>query len=96
MDQLRQYGVRLSLLWEPTDELSLILRASTGESSGIAHGVVPTPGPAGVGGGVYGLFNSFDPVANPATDYFRDGLDDHENEANRVYRENLVTPTRCR
>ena len=91
MDQLKQYGLRLSLLWEPTDELSFILRASTSESSGIAHGVVATPGPAGVGGGVYGLFNSIDPVTNPATDDFRTGLNDHENEANRVQRETLAT-----
>ncbi len=91
MDQLRQYGVRLSLLWEPTDDLSVMLRASTGESSGTAHGVVPTPGPAGVGAGLYGLFNSIDPVTNPATDYFRNGLNDHENEANRVHREIIAT-----
>ena len=91
MDGLDQYGVRLSLLWEPTDNLSMILRAATSESSGTAHGIEADPGPAGIGGGLYGLFNSIDPVANPRTDDFRTGLGAHQNEANRVHDEVLAT-----
>lgn len=91
MDGLDQYGVRLSLLWEPTDNLSMFLRVATSESSGTAHGVEAEPGPAGIGGGLYGLFNSIDPVANPRTDDFREGLGAHQNEANRVYDAVLAT-----
>jgi iron complex outermembrane recepter protein len=91
MDGLDQYGVRLSLLWEPTANLSMILRAATSESSGTAHGIEADPGPAGIGGGLYGLFNSIDPVANPRTDDFREGVGAHQNEANRVYDAVLAT-----
>jgi iron complex outermembrane recepter protein len=91
MDQVKQYGVRLSLLWEPTDDLSVFLRASTGESSATAHGIVPKAGPLGVGGGVYDLFHEIDPTTNPSTDYYPTGLNDHENEANRVYKETIAT-----
>jgi iron complex outermembrane receptor protein len=84
MDGLDLYGVRGSLLWEPTENLSMILRAAVSESSGTAHGIEAEPGPAGIGGGLYGLFNSIDPVANPRTDDFREGVGPHQNEANRV------------
>ena len=91
LDGIRQYGLRLSLLWQASEDLEFLLRASTGESSGTAHGIVPVAGPDGVGGGVYALFNAFDPATNPSTDYFRVGLDAHQNEANRVYKQFVAT-----
>jgi iron complex outermembrane receptor protein len=77
-----EYGVRASLLFTPTDTLDVMLRLATSEQNPINYGVYARAGEAGIGGGVYALFHSFDPVANPNVDYFRTGLDDREIESN--------------
>ena len=72
MDRLDQYGVRLSLLWEPTDDL--VDDSARGDVGVLGHGArnrSRRPGRLGVGGGLYDLFNAIDPVANPRPTTFR-------------------------
>jgi iron complex outermembrane receptor protein len=88
---LDEYGVRASLLYKPTDSLDVMLRLATSEQTPINYGVFARPGESGIGGGVYSLFHSFDPVANPNVDYFRTGLDDREIESNFARRRRIAT-----
>jgi len=66
----RNWGVRASLLFRPSDEFSATLRMSTSYENPIHAGIYAQPGPDGIGAGVYGLFHSLDPALNPQTDYF--------------------------
>ncbi|HEY0941286.1 MAG TPA: TonB-dependent receptor [Steroidobacter sp.] len=80
MNAVDQYGVRLGMLFQPTDSLDLLLRYSTSRQNPRNYGILARPGPDGVGAGVYAAFNALDPVANPHLDYFRAGLANDEIE----------------
>ena len=77
-EALREYGVRGTVLFKPSDTVELILRASTSYSNPYAHGILAEPGPDGIGAGVYALFGQ--------ADYFRTGLGRREIESNYVER----------
>lgn len=77
-EALREYGIRGSLLFKPSDTAEFILRASTSYSNPYAHGILAEPGPDGIGAGVYALFG--------LNDYFRTGLGRREIESNYVER----------
>jgi iron complex outermembrane receptor protein len=74
-----EYGARLSVLWEASDTLELILRAATGKAEAVNYGIVAANvGPGGIGAGIYGLYDSLG-ASNPDTgeayvDGTRDGL----------------------
>jgi iron complex outermembrane receptor protein len=80
MNAVDQYGVRLGILFRANEELSFLLRYTRSEHDVLPHGVKAVPGPAGIGGGLYALFNAIDPALNPRSDDFRTGLDDDEIE----------------
>ena len=81
--QTRNWAVRASLLFQPSDRFSAILRASTSYENPIHTGIYAQPGPDGVGAGVYGLFHALDPALNPRTDYFPPpGMSRRTNQAN--------------
>jgi iron complex outermembrane receptor protein len=71
----RQYGIRGSLLIEPTEDLEIILRASTSLQNPTNYGIVARPGPLGTGAGAYEAFGQ-------GSSYFRTGLGDREIESN--------------
>lgn len=72
---VRQYGVRGTLLLQPTDNLELILRAATSLQNPTNYGIVARPGPDGIGAGVYEAFSQ-------GTSYYRNGLGNREIESN--------------
>ena len=74
LEAVDEYAVRLSLRYQPSDTLDVYLRLATSEQNSANFGIYARPGAAGVGGGLYALFNSVDPTLNPQTDYFRTGL----------------------
>ncbi len=55
MSSVREFGIRASLLYKPSDRLDFLLRLSTSFQNPISPGVYAVPGPLGVGGGVYEL-----------------------------------------
>ncbi len=65
---------RVSLSWQPQDTLEVLLRASGSEVKGINYGIVADNiGQAGVGAGVYGLYNALGATAR--VDGTREGFD---------------------
>ena len=78
LDAVGDFGARLSILARPTDGLEFVLRLATSRQSSANYGILAQPGPSGIGGGVYALFHSLDPVANPRTDDYRIGLGPRE------------------
>lgn len=78
VNAVRQYGVRASFLFEPSDKLDFVLRLSTSLQNPLNYGILGRPGPAGVGGGIYELFGG--------SSYFRTGLGRREIESNYVDR----------
>jgi iron complex outermembrane receptor protein len=69
-----EYGLRGSVLWQPSDALQFILRASTGKQEAVNYGIQAfNITPDGVGGGLYGLYNQLG--ATGAVDSQRAGLD---------------------
>lgn len=86
MSEIREYGVRGSILFEPNEDWEFVLRGSTSLQNPIMYGIVAAPGEFGIGAGVYGLFNSIDPITNPNLDDFRTGLDNDEIESNHAER----------
>ena len=74
LDSVREYAIRGSLLWEPRDGVSFLLRASTSLQNPYNYGIYAAPGPDGVGAGVYELFGQ-------GSSYFRTGLKRREIEA---------------
>ena len=80
----REYAVRGSLLWEPTDGISFLLRASTSLQNPWNYGILGEPGPDGVGAGAYEAFGS-------GTSYFRNGLGRRETESNSTTRRHART-----
>lgn len=92
-----EYGVRLGLLWEPSDTLDVLLRVYTGEVDAVNYGIVPFNISAdGVGAGLYGLYNLLG--ATDQTDYYRDSGQgwwdfDSEQDANRKISNDAVALT---
>ncbi len=85
-DSVREYGLRATVLFEPSQDVNFVLRASTSLQNPWNYGILAEPTADGVGAGVYGQFNAIDPVAYPLTDYFRTGLGPREVEANAISR----------
>jgi len=66
----RDYGVRLSFLYRPTDSLEMILRLATSHVGPSSWALYTPAYSAGVGGGLYTQFHNLYPASNPRTDYF--------------------------
>jgi iron complex outermembrane receptor protein len=71
MSETRNWGVRGTLLFKASDQLSFTLKLSTSLENPIHAGIYSQPGPMGVGAGVYDIYHDLDPNSNPNTDYFR-------------------------
>lgn len=84
LNQVREYGVRGSLLWEPTDGSSFLLRASTSLQNPYNYGIFAAPGPTGIGAGVYEAFGQ-------GTSDFRTGLGEREIKAEYTPRRHART-----
>ncbi|WP_236036233.1 TonB-dependent receptor [Rhizorhabdus histidinilytica] len=63
----REYALRGSLLWEPQDGVSFLLRGSTSYQNPYNYGIFAAPGPDGVGAGLYESLGQ-------GSSYFRTGL----------------------
>ncbi len=85
-DSVREYGIRGTLLFEPSDDIKFVLRASTSLQNPWNYGLDNQPTADGIGAGIYNQFHAIDPVAYPLTDYFRTGLGPREVEANAIQR----------
>jgi len=83
LNAVRQYGVRGTLLYRPSDTVDVTLRLSTSLQNPLNYGTPPIPGPDGVGGTVYPFFGI------PAD--FRTGLGRREIDAPEVYRRRART-----
>ncbi len=79
-----QHGVRLTIAWQASDTLEAVLRYTHSDQDAVNYGVQPIVSESGVGGGVYGLYNSLG--ATNLVDYqradlnyfeFESGQDDH-------------------
>ncbi len=81
---VRQYGIRGSLLFKPSDKVDFTLRLSTSLINPYEAAVYGDPGPLGVGAGVYELFGQ-------GTSYFRTGIGRRETETNFVERHRART-----
>ncbi|ABP64644.1 TonB-dependent receptor (plasmid) [Novosphingobium aromaticivorans DSM 12444] len=71
----REYGVRGSILWKPSDSAELVLRLSTSLQTPQNYGTYSVPGPGGTGAGVYEAYGR-------GMSYFRTGIGKREIEAN--------------
>ena len=78
LNAVREYGMRLSLRYEPTADAEFILRLSTSLHNPNNYGIIAQPGQFGIGGGVYSALNAADPSLNPLSDDFRTGLGQRE------------------
>ncbi len=77
-----EYGVRATMLWQPSDSLELSLRAATSSQDTVNYGVQPfNISSVGVGAGLYGLYGSLG--ATTLTDYTRDGVDFFEFDSDQ-------------
>jgi iron complex outermembrane receptor protein len=84
-NSIDEYGARLSVLWNATENLELLLRAASGKAEGVNFGIVAENiSPLGVGAGVYGLYNSLG--ATTRSDSLRTGLDHWEFESEQDLR----------
>jgi iron complex outermembrane recepter protein len=81
LNDTRNVGGRLSVLFEPGDsfDATLILSASYGNPHNYA--IVAEPGPDGIGAGAYEFYRQTFPASNTKTDYFRPGLDNYTVES---------------
>ena len=80
----REYGVRGSLLWQPSDRAELVLRLSTSLQNPTNYGNYSKPRQDGVGAGVYEAFGA-------GQSYFRQGLGIREIESNYTPRRHART-----
>lgn len=80
----REYGVRGSLLWQPSDAAELVLRLSTSLQNPTNYGNYSKPGADGVGSGVYEAYGA-------GQSYFREGLGVREIESNYTPRRHART-----
>ena len=77
-----EYGLRASILWNPSDNLQVLLRASVGEVGAVNYGIQPfNITDDGVGAGLYGLYNLLG--ATTALDSQRAGLGYFQFESER-------------
>lgn len=72
-----QYAIRASLLVEPTDRLSFLLRAQTSLQNPVEYAVQSEPLARGIGNGVYEATGS-------GVSYFRNGLGPRETQSEYV------------
>ena len=84
LNATREYAVRGSLLWEPSDGASFLLRASTSYQNPRNYGIFAAPGPDGVGAGLYESLGQ-------GTSYFRTGVGRREIESNYTPRRRART-----
>lgn len=84
LSSTREYGIRGTLLWEPSDRAEIILRLSTSLQNPRNYGNYSKPGPDGVGAGVYEAYGQ-------GSSYFREGLGPRELEANFTARRHART-----
>ena len=83
-----EYGLRFSAVWQATETLEFILRASTGELDAVNYGIQPyNISEAGVGAGLYGLYNELG--ATDAVDSRREGLDYFEFDSDQDAKRNI-------
>ncbi len=75
LSSTREYGIRGTLLWQPSDRAEIVLRLSTSLQNPRNYGNYSKPGPDGVGAGVYEAYGQ-------GRSYFRVGLGPRELEAN--------------
>ena len=79
---------RVSLSWQPTDTLDVLLRASGSEVNGVNYGIVADNiGPDGVGAGLYGLYNALGVTTRvdgtrPGFDFF--DFDSEQDEKRKI------------
>lgn len=78
MGSLDQWAARLSILFTPSETVDMLLRFAHSQQTPVNEGILPVPGPLGIGNGVYNLFHASDPTHNPYTDYFRTGLNNNQ------------------
>lgn len=83
-NSVRQYGIRGSLLFKPSDKLDFILRLSTSDMDPYEPAVYTTPGPLGIGAGLYEIYNTAPGLPNKS--YFRNGLGNFETQTGHVAR----------
>jgi len=83
LNAVRQYGVRGTLLYRPSDTVDVTLRLATSLQNPVNYGTPPIPGPDGVGGTVYPFFGI------PAD--FRTGLGRREVDTPEVFRRRART-----
>ncbi|HEX7852471.1 MAG TPA: TonB-dependent receptor [Sphingobium sp.] len=86
LDGVREYGLRASLLVEPSPDLTFLLRASTSYQNPYNYGIYGESGPLGTGAGVYEAFGQ-------GTSYFRPAATNgrREGELNYVGRRDART-----
>ncbi|MFZ5707534.1 MAG: TonB-dependent receptor [Pseudomonadota bacterium] len=80
----REYAVRGSMLWEPKDGTSFLLRASTSYQNPRNYGIFAAPGPDGVGVGLYESLGQ-------GSSYFRTGIGRRQIESNYTPRRRART-----
>lgn len=74
LEGIDQFGGRLSILYTPRSDLSLLVILSASRQHPEDYLVYGRPGPLGVGAGIYDAFHAADPLHNPSGDYFRGNL----------------------
>jgi iron complex outermembrane receptor protein len=82
-ESLRQYAIRASLRYQPSDTVDIIIRGSTSLQNPSGYGNVAIVGPGGIGGPVYEEFG----IPNDA----RAGLGRREIDTPDIYRRHLRT-----
>jgi iron complex outermembrane receptor protein len=100
MNAKRDFGIRASVLFKPTDHLEFVLRASTSLENPTNYGIYFQPYPqfGCNGGGVYAGFHALNPITNPNVDDCRIGLGPRQTKSewvrdreNRTYSVSLTT-----
>ncbi|MFY8194174.1 MAG: TonB-dependent receptor, partial [Novosphingobium sp.] len=84
LSSTREYGVRGTLLWAPSDRAEIVLRLATSLQNPRNYGNYSKPGPDGIGAGVYEAYGQ-------GSSYFREGLGPRELEANFTARRHART-----
>ena len=83
-NSLDEYGVRLGVLWQPQDNLEVLLRAATAQSDPTNFGVKMAIEAPPAWFGIYGLYNAFG--GTPLSDPTQAGLGFFENGSNQDLR----------
>lgn len=93
MDAVGQWAARATVLFKASDTVDMLLRYSHSKQDMHNYAIFARPGPLGVGAGIFQQFHDLDPIANPNTDYFRDGLADDEVEVSYTPKRHQTTDT---